>query len=86
MTNENVRDNETTPAENNSNNINSQNLYLDIVKNEYNLENNRKQSFETRAGLILAFLATLSTFLFDKVKLNSLFNAMTTMQPFVVNI
>ena len=50
MTNENDRDNETTPAENNSNNINSQNLYLDIIKNEYNLENNRKQSFETRAG------------------------------------
>jgi hypothetical protein len=86
MTNENDRDNETTPAENNSNNINSQNLYLDIIKNEYNLENNRKQSFETRAGLILAFLATLSTFLFDKVKLNSLFNAMTSTQPFVVNI
>lgn len=66
--------------------LDTQKLYLDIIKNEYNIENNRKQSLETRAGLILAFLATLATFLFDKIELNSLFNAMTTIQPFIIII
>ena len=57
MTNENDRDNETTPAENNSNNTNNttqnldevqniisnQKIYLEVLKKEYNIELAKKQ-------------------------------------------
>lgn len=42
--------------------------YLDVIKNEYSFERNKKQSFETRAGLIITILGALCVFLFDKVQ------------------
>ena len=41
--------------------------YLDIVKSEYETERNKKQSFENRAGLIMALLGAICIFLFEKV-------------------
>ena len=43
--------------------------YLEIVKSEYETERNKKQSFENRAGLIMALLGAICIFLFEKVNL-----------------
>lgn len=51
--------------------------YLDIVKSEYEIERNKKQSFENRAGLIMALLGAICIFLFEKVKLNDVFSFTT---------
>lgn len=51
--------------------------YLDIVKSEYETERNKKQSFENRAGLIMALLGAICIFLFEKVKLNEVFSFVT---------
>ncbi len=45
------------------------NEYFDIVKNEYEIERNKKQSFENRAGLILALLGAVGIFLFEHIDL-----------------
>lgn len=50
--------------------------YLDIVKSEYETERNKKQSFENRAGLIMALLGAVSIFLFEKVQLKDVFALM----------
>lgn len=47
--------------------------YLDIVKSEYETERNKKQSFENRAGLIMALLGAVCIFLFEKVQLKEIF-------------
>ena len=60
--------------------ISNQKIYLEVLKKEYDLELAKKQSLETRAGFIFAFIATISTFLFDIVKLNFLQN------PFIVTL
>lgn len=46
--------------------------YIDVVKNEYMIERNKKQSFENRAGIILALLGTICIFLFEKIKLKDI--------------
>lgn len=51
--------------------------YLDIVKSEYETERNKKQSFENRAGLIMALLGAVCIFLFEKVQLKDIFVLMT---------
>ena len=50
--------------------------YLDIVKSEYENERNKKQSFENRAGLIMALLGAICIFLFEKVQLKDIFSLM----------
>lgn len=50
--------------------------YLDIVKSEYENERNKKQSFENRAGLIMALLGAICIFLFEKVQLKEIFSFM----------
>ncbi|MDD7410094.1 MAG: hypothetical protein SOY60_05000 [Fusobacterium gastrosuis] len=45
--------------------------YLELFKKEYEFERIKKQSFESRAGLILTILATLFTFLFEKLGITS---------------
>lgn len=51
--------------------------YLEIVKNEYETERNKKQSFENRAGLIMALLGAICIFLFEKVELSDIIALMT---------
>lgn len=43
--------------------------YLDVVRNEYEIELQKKSSFESRAGIIIAFIGTICVFLFDKIDL-----------------
>lgn len=66
--------------------ISNQKIYLEVLKKEYDLELAKKQSLETRAGFIFAFIATISTFLFDKVKLNFLLYTVTTVQSLIINL
>ena len=42
-------------------------VYLEIVRSEYETERNKKQSFENRAGLIMALLGAICIFLFEKL-------------------
>ena len=39
--------------------------YLDIVRSEYEIERAKKQSFEDRAGLVMALAGALCIFLFE---------------------
>ena len=57
--------------------------YLDIVKSEYETERNKKQSFENRAGLIMALLGAICIFLFEQVRLKEVFALMTSPLTFV---
>lgn len=57
--------------------------YFDIVKNEYAIEREKKQSFENRAGLLMALLGVLCIFLFEKIQLQDVFSSMTTPLTFV---
>lgn len=57
--------------------------YLEIVRSEYETERNKKQSFENRAGLIMALLGAICIFLFEKVKLQDIVYLMTTSLTFV---
>lgn len=47
--------------------------YLDIVKEEYSHERTKRQSFESRANIIMTFVGVLSVFIFEKIPLNNLF-------------
>ena len=42
-------------------------LYLDILLKEYDIEMSKKQSLETRSGLLITMLCALSIFIFDKI-------------------
>lgn len=57
--------------------------YLDIVKSEYETERNKKQSFENRAGLIMALLGAICIFLFEQVQLKKVFALMIDPLTFV---
>lgn len=57
--------------------------YLDIVKSEYENERNKKQSFENRAGLIMALLGAICIFLFEKVQLKEIFSLMVVPLTFL---
>lgn len=46
--------------------------YLEIVKSEYIIERDKKQSFENRSGILLALLSALSIFIFEKIKINDI--------------
>ena len=48
--------------------MNGNNLLADIAKHAMEIENNRKKSIETRAGVELAFLATTLAFLLADIK------------------
>jgi len=57
--------------------------YLDIVRSEYETERNKKQSFENRAGLIMALLGAICIFLFEKVHMRDIFALMTVPLTFL---
>ena len=46
--------------------------YFEVVKNEYEIERNKKVSFENRAGIFLALIGTIGVFLFDKVQIKEI--------------
>lgn len=49
------------------------NEYLDVVRGEYEIERNKKQSFENRAGLILALVGAMCIFVFEQINLKTIF-------------
>lgn len=59
--------------------------YLDIISNEYEIERNKKQSFENRAGLIMALMGTICIFLFEKVQLQDVY-ALTRLELTFINL
>jgi len=60
--------------------------YLDIVKSEYEIERNKKASFENRAGIILALLGAICIFLFEKVKIDEIIKLMKVSMTFIILI
>lgn len=46
--------------------------YLEIVKSEYIIERDKKQSFENRSGILLALLSALSIFIFEQIKITDI--------------
>lgn len=59
---------------------------LDIMKHEYEIERNKRQSFETRSGLVITILAALCIFIFDRVSISDIFELMTGPCTFIVFI
>ncbi|MDC4251942.1 hypothetical protein M3X99_13080 [Clostridium perfringens] len=47
--------------------------YFDVIKNEYEIERNKKQSFESRASLIITILGAICVFVFDKINFSQLY-------------
>lgn len=47
--------------------------YLDIIKSEYEIERNKKQSFESRASLIITILGAICVFVFDKINFSQIY-------------
>ncbi|CAM4051638.1 hypothetical protein [Saccharibacillus endophyticus] len=58
-----------------SNEFPSADLLLSIVQREYDIENNRKSTLETRAGVLIPIIVTLLTFLVSFFKFESFKNA-----------
>ena len=46
---------------------------LDILQSEYIIERNKKTSFESRAGVILALIGTFCVFLLENVEISDIF-------------
>lgn len=59
---------------------------LDIMKHEYEIERNKRQSFETRSGLVITILAALCIFIFDRVSISDIFELMKGPCTFIVLI
>lgn len=57
---------------------------LDVVKQEYERELSKRQSFETRAGLIITILAALCIFIFDRVNISDIIYLMTAPCSFLI--
>lgn len=88
--------NNTSP-EGNSVNIESQNNtssfqledtaipeYLEIMKNEYEIERNKKQSFESRSGLLLTLLSAICIFYFQNIKIADIINLFSQALTFIL--
>ena len=58
--------------------------YFEVVKNEYEIERNKKLSFENRAGIFLALIGTIGVFLFDKVEIKTIIPLFSVPLTFVV--
>ncbi len=57
--------------------------YLETVRSEYEIERNKKQSFEDRAGLIITLLGAICIFLFEKVQIKDIISQMTMSLTFI---
>ncbi|MBR5402175.1 MAG: hypothetical protein IK102_10240 [Treponema sp.] len=49
------------------------NEYYQLILNEYNNERDRKQSIETRSGIILTLIAAFFVFVLEKISLSEIF-------------
>lgn len=47
--------------------------YFELIKNEYNNERNRKQSLETKSGIMITVIITMATVIFNKIKFKDIF-------------
>lgn len=56
--------------------------YLEVVKSEYDIERAKKESFENRAGIVLALIGTLAIFVLEVVKLNEILSLFSTTLTF----
>lgn len=50
---------------------------LEVVQNEYDIERNKRQSFETRSGIVVTILAALCIFVFEKVNIPEILTLLT---------
>lgn len=58
--------------------------YLEVVKSEYEIERNKKQSFETRSGLLLTLLGAVLVFYFQSVKLSNIIALFSQPLTFII--
>lgn len=58
--------------------------YFELVYNEYNHERNRKQSLESRSGIILSVIAAIIAIVFDKIKIVDIFPLFTSPITFLI--
>lgn len=56
--------------------------YLEVVKSEYDIERAKKESFENRAGIVLALIGTLAIFVLEVVKLDEILSLFSTTLTF----
>ena len=70
----NVTNKQNVKSENNTPSIEKMPIleYLEVVKSEYNNERQKKCSFESRAGISIAFTGTLCAFLLDEIKISDI--------------
>lgn len=54
--------------------------YLEIVKGEYQIERSKRQSFESRAAIIITILTALSVFVFKNIQIKDIFVLMQQKQ------
>lgn len=60
--------------------------YLEIVKEEYQIERGKRQSFESRAGIIITILTALCAFVFEKIKIKNIIELMMQKQCSFLNL
>lgn len=58
--------------------------YLNLVQSEYSIERGKKESFENRAGIIMALIGALLVFTLDKLPLNDVVKLCKDPLTFVV--
>lgn len=58
--------------------------YLDIVKSEYEIERNKKESFENRAGIVLALVGALCVFVLETIPLGDIVSMFPTPMTFQI--
>lgn len=57
---------------------------LDIVKSEYEIERSKKESFENRASIVLAFIGALCVFVLEKITLSEIISMCHQTLTFVI--
>ena len=57
--------------------------YLEIVKSQYEIERNKKLSFENRSGLLLTLLGVICVFLFNNIKLAEIISMLNIPLTFI---
>lgn len=58
--------------------------YLELVQAEYQIERGKKESFENRAGIVMALIGALLVFVMENIPFNTIINLSKTPLTFVV--
>lgn len=58
--------------------------YFELVQNEYQNERNRKQSLETRSGIVLTIIVAMVAIILDKIPFRGILEGMTELLSFIV--